>query len=48
MDLAARVEKEVSIMPKLTIFGKYVPHYTVPLRLRWREQIARLRRNLHN
>jgi hypothetical protein len=45
---AARVEEDVSIMPKLTIFGKYFLLDIVPLRLRRREQIARLRRNLHN
>jgi hypothetical protein len=44
-DLAARVEKEMSIMPKLS---KYLPYDTVSLRLRRREQMVRLRRNLHN
>ncbi len=47
-NLAARVEEEVSLMPKLTIFGKYFLPDIVPLRLRRREQMARLRRNLHN
>jgi hypothetical protein len=32
-NLAARVEEELSIMPKLIVCGKYFPRDTVPLRL---------------